>query len=267
MPDYNRSQFIAVDLKEGVATITMNRPDRLNAIGGDMHETLEELFVELDHDPEVRAILVTGAGRAFCAGGDVKDMDERQRDPSRRRVAQPTRGGRVLVRNMLECDTPIVAAVNGDAVGLGATIALLCDVVFMAENARIGDRHISVGLVAGDGGAVIWPHLVGPSRAKHFLMTGDMIPGREAERIGLVSFVTPAGKAQEEGWKYAKRLADGPVQAIKWTKYSVNKVLRDTLNLNMDIGLALEGLSFMTDDHKEAARAFVEKRAPTFKGR
>lgn len=265
MLEYNRSKSVIIDQKEGVATITLNRPERLNAIDDAIHQTLEQLFIEMDNDSRIHAIVITGAGRAFCSGGDVKDMDGQQRGLTQRKEFAPTRHSRHLLRNMLECETPIIAAINGDAVGLGASIALLCDVIFAAETARIGDTHVRVGLAAGDGSAVIWSMLCGVAKAKQYLMTGDLISAREAERIGLVNVVVAEGKAYEEAWKFAKRLADGPIQAIKWTKYSVNKLIKDQMNLTLDTSLALESLTFLTDDHSEASRAFVEKRAPIFK--
>lgn len=267
MPEYNRSKSVIVDQKEGVATITLNRPERLNAIDDEMHRTLEELFIEMDRDSRIRAIVITGAGRAFCSGGDVKNMDDHQQGPIPRTEFSPTRHGRHLLRNILECEPPIIAAINGDAVGLGASIALLCDVIYADEAARIGDTHVRVGLAAGDGSAVIWSMLCGVARAKQYLLTGDLISAREAERIGLVNAVVPQGKAYEEAWKFAKRLADGPIQAIKWTKYAVNKLIKDQMNLTLDTSLALESLTFLTEDHREASRAFVEKRAPVFKSK
>ena len=265
MLEYNRSTSVIIEQKEEVATITLNRPERLNAIDEAMHRRLEQLFIEMDDDSRIRAIVITGAGRAFCSGGDVKDMDEHQRGLTQRKEFAPTRHSRHLLRNLLECETPIIAAINGDAVGLGASIALLCDVIFAAETARIGDTHVRVGLAAGDGSAVIWSMLCGVAKAKQYLMTGDLISAREAERIGLVNGVVAEGKAYEEAWKFAKRLADGPIQAIKWTKYSVNKLIKDQMNLTLDTSLALETLTSLTEDHSEASRAFVEKRAPLFK--
>jgi enoyl-CoA hydratase/carnithine racemase len=267
MRTHHSSELVKVERREGVATITLNRPDRLNAIDDEMHHTLEELFIEMDKDPDTRSVVITGSGRAFCAGGDVKDMDKRQQGFASIQSHSPTRHGRHLLRNMLECEIPIIAAVNGDAVGLGASIALLCDVIFASENSRIGDTHVRVGLAAGDGSAVIWSMLCGVAKAKQYLMTGDLITAREAERMGLVNFVVDPGKAYEEAWKFAKRLSDGPLQAIKWTKYSINKIIKEQMNLTLDTSLALESLSFLTEDHREASRAFVEKRPPVFKGK
>ncbi len=259
------SKFVVVEQKEGVATVTLNRPERLNALDDPMMRTLEHLFVEMDSEAGIRSIVLTGTGRAFCSGGDVKVMDQNRGKEAQVREFAPTRHSRHLIRNMLECETPIIAAVNGDAVGLGASLALLCDVIFASETARFGDTHVRVGLAAGDGSAVIWSMLCGIARAKQYLMTGDLVPAREAERIGLVNAVVPEGKAYEEAWKFAKRLADGPVQAIKWTKYSVNKLIKDQMSLTLDTALALESLTFLTDDHAEASRAFVEKRKPVFR--
>jgi len=264
MTDYSRYETLQIDVKEQVATITLNRPESLNAVNPQMHTELEELFGEISADDGVNAIVLTGAGRAFCAGGDVKGMDQRVREGTRR---VPLRGAKRLIRNLLEVEQPLIAAVNGDAVGLGATIALFCDIIIAAENARIGDTHVKVGLVAGDGGAVIWPLLVGVAKAKELLFTGDLIPAQEAERIGLINRMVPQGKAYAEALALAKRLAAGPTQAIRWTKLATNKRIKDEVNLVLDASLAVETLSAATEDHKEAARAFVEKRPPRYTGR
>ena len=233
MPDYSFLENILVEIADKVATVTLNRPESLNAINPATHVEFEHLMLELDTDPDINAVVLTGSGRAFCAGGDVKNMAERS-DGFGGVTRNPTRGGHTLVANMLELRQPIIAAVSGDAVGLGATIALFCDVVIAAENARIGDPHVRVGLVAGDGGAIIWPALIGVAKAKEYLMTGELIPAPEAERIGLVNKVVPQGEALKTALEMAQRLADGPTMAIQWTKYSVNKVLRDQMNLVLD---------------------------------
>ena len=266
MADYSRFTNLLVEKSDKIATVTLNRPESLNAIDRVTHKEVEEVWIELDGDEEVNAIVLTGAGRAFCAGGDMKNMSKRS-DGVGGVTRNPTRGGRSLVMNMLEVRQPIIAAVNGDAVGLGATIALFCDVVIALETARIGDPHVRVGLVAGDGGAVIWPALIGVAKAKEYLMTGDLIPAPEAERIGLVNKVVPQGEVMEAAMDMARRLANGPTMAIQWTKYSINKALRAQANLILDTSLALENLTLNTEDHREAVRAFVEKRTPNFTGR
>jgi enoyl-CoA hydratase len=263
MPDYSRYQTLQIGCADQVATVTLNRPQVLNAVNPQMHTELEELFAEITSDDAINAIVLTGAGRAFCAGGDIRGMDSRAREGAQR---IPLRSAKRLVQNMLEVEQPIIGAINGDAVGLGATLALFCDVIIADEKARFGDTHIKVGLVAGDGGAVIWPLLVGIARAKELLMTGDLISAAEAERIGLINRVVAAGQAYPEGLALAKRLAAGPTRAIRWTKLSLNKRLKDEVNLVLDASLAVETLSMATEDHKEAARAFVEKRPPRFTG-
>jgi enoyl-CoA hydratase len=157
--------------------------------------------------------------------------------------------------------------VNGDAVGLGATLVLMCDVVFMADTARIGDAHVRVGLVPGDGGAVIWPLLVGPARAKEYLMTGDLIPAAEAERIGLVNHVVPADAVLDQALAFAGRLASGASLAIRFTKLAVQRAVQQSVLNSLDMSLALEAVTGHSKDHDEAAAAFREKRRPNFVGR
>jgi enoyl-CoA hydratase len=249
----NAYEFLLVEKRDtGVAVVTMNRPELLNAINWKMHEEIERVFVELDHDPAVRAIVLTGAGRGFCSGGDQKSLDTVP-------IPSPTRSGRHLVRNILEVEAPIIAAVNGAAVGLGATLALFCDVVFAQPSARFADTHVTAGVVAGDGGAVIWPLLIGPVRAKHYLMTGAFISAEEAASMGMINKVVPEGTVREAAIEYAEMLAAGPRDAIVWTKYSVNKLLKDHVNLLLDTSLALETLTFASPDRKEAVAAFAEK--------
>jgi len=259
---YEHYQAIAVQKSGGVATVTMKRPDVLNAINVQMRQELEDVWEKIANDEGVKAVVLTGAGRAFCAGGDIREMNTgaafRHVDPMR---------GESIPQRMLEVPQPVVGAINGDAVGLGATIALLCDVTFMAETARIGDPHVKVGLVAGDGGAVIWPLLVGVARAKEYLLTGDLIPAREAERIGLVNHVVPPGEVLARATDFARRLAEGPTLAIRWTKLSINKHVRQAANLILDTSMAVELITTRSEDHQEATRAFVERRPPQFKGR
>jgi enoyl-CoA hydratase/carnithine racemase len=169
---------------------------------------------------------------------------------------------------LLEVDKPIVCAINGDAIGLAATIALFCDITVMSETARIGDTHVSrVGLVAGDGGAVIWPLLVGVSRAKEFLMRGTLLNGTDAAEIGLVNHVAARTDVLSQAHGIAHELAHGPAWATRWTKLSVNQLLKERINAVYPASMALEQISFHLEDHSEATRAFVEKRKPVFTGR
>jgi len=264
MVDYSKYEFLKVEKKEKVATITLNRPDSLNSVGYDVHHELEDIFVDVDKDEEVNAVLLTGAGRAFSAGGDIKRMIKAFDDPSLRTSPSQVKE---LVNNLLQMKKPIVAAVNGDAIGLGASLALCCDIIIASENARIGDPHVNVGLVPGDGGLIIWPLLLGMCKAKEFLMAGSLVKAPDAERMGLINKAVPAESLMEEAWGMAKRFADGPIQAISWTKVCLNKILLERMNLLMDAGVAYEFHSMNLPDHLEAAKAFTEKRPPQFKGR
>jgi enoyl-CoA hydratase len=267
MTDYNRYEFIKVEKEGRLATLTLNRPESLNAIHPAFHTELENIWADVARDVDINAIILTGAGRAFCAGGDVKGMDSRNDpDEARRYSLRTVSNARRLVQNMLMIEQPIIGAINGDAVGLGATIALLCDVVIAAEKARFGDPHVKVGIVAGDGGAIIWPALIGVSRAKEFLMTGKLINAVEAERIGLINHVVSQEEVMPKARELARELADGPTWAIRYTKVAVNKFLTNQVNLILDASLGLEMLTFNTADHKEATSAWVEKRKPQFKG-
>jgi enoyl-CoA hydratase len=270
MSDYNRFQFLKVELEDGLATVTLNRPNSLNAVTPAMHTEITEVWPMISSDPQVRAVLLTGAGRAFCAGGDIKSMASPQESAASGGAKFPTPEtigeGHRLVYNILDCQRPIVAAINGDAIGLGATIALFCDVTVAAETARIADTHVGIGVVAGDGGAVIWPWLIGPNRAKEFLMRGNKLTGAEAARIGLVNYAVPAEQVLPKARELARELADGPAWAIRWTKLSVNKLLKEAVNSVLDASIAYEMATFNMRDHHEAAQAFIEKRKPDFKG-
>jgi len=246
--------YLLVDKRpSGVAVVTMNRPEILNAVNWEMHDELERVFVDLDSDKDVRAIVLTGAGRGFCSGGDQKTLDKGT-------IPSATRGGRHLIRNILEVEAPIIAAVNGAAVGLGATLALMCDIVFAHSSARFADTHVTAGVVAGDGGAVIWPLLIGPARAKHYLMTGDFISAEKAAAIGLINEVVTGRDVRDHAIEYAEMLASGPRDAIVWTKYSVNKIIKEYTHLLLDTSTALETLTFASPERREAVAAFAEKR-------
>lgn len=250
----SKYEYLVIEKRpSGVAVVTMNRPEILNAINWDMHDELEQVFVDLDRDKSVRAIVLTGAGRGFCSGGDQKTLDKSP-------IPSPTRGGRHLVRNMLEVEAPIIAAVNGVAVGLGATLALMCDVIFAQSTARFADTHVTAGVVAGDGGAVIWPLLIGPVRAKHYLMTGAFVSAEQAVSMGMINEAVSDRDVREVAIEYAEMLASGPREAIIWTKYSVNKIVKEFVHLLLDTSTALETLTFATPERREAVAAFAEKR-------
>lgn len=252
-----------------VHVITINRPERLNALDLATHELLVSTLKAADQDPESRAILLTGSGRAFCSGGDLKAAQERGGAYLGDLVGRPWvhSHGREIIHTVLGLEKPTVAMVNGAAAGLGANLALLFDAAIMDEDAVIGDTHVKGGLVAGDGGAIIWPLLVGPNRAKEFLMTGRLIKGRDAERMGLVSAAVPASELRERAFALAHEFADQAPYAAMATKAIINQYLWMMTNMLLDIGLAWEHLSQQMDDCPEAIAAFVEKRRPVFTGK
>jgi enoyl-CoA hydratase len=265
MADYSSYEFIKVEKADRVATVTLNRPDALNAVTTALHHELELIWLDLAADQDVNSIILTRAGPAFCAGGDVKGMASGSlTGVSKGRGPITAANGRRLVQNILDVEQPIIGAINGDAVGLGATIALLCDITVVSEKARFADTHVKVGIVAGDGGAVIWPLLIGPHRAKEFLRRGDIINGAEAGRIGMVNYAVPPEQVMAKARELAQELADGPTWAIRWSKLAVNKWLKEQANLIIDAALAYEMMTFTTKDHKEAVKAFVEKCKPNF---
>jgi enoyl-CoA hydratase/carnithine racemase len=264
MLDQTNYQTILITKENGIAVLTLNRPERLNAVDPVMHSELTTICGDIDSDPDVRVAVLTGAGRGFCSGGDFGPG--RDASAPRKSGLSMMQEARYIVDNMLDLEKPIIAAVNGAAVGLGATIALFCDVVIAAKNARFGDTHVKMGITAGDGGAVIWPLLVGVNRAKELLMTGDLIDADKAYELGLVSRITEEGEALDEAMKLARRLADGPPYAIQSTKISVNKLIKALSNLVLPVSLAMEEVSMTKDDHREAVAAFQEKRDPKFTG-
>lgn len=258
---------ILIDIADHIATVTINRAETMNAIDSAMHLALAEALLGLSDNLDVRAIVLTGAGRAFSAGGDMKRMAERAGTPEGHAYAMkvPTNARR-LIHAIFDVETPIIAAVNGDAIGLGATIAVCADISVIAEDAVFGDSHTRIGLVAGDGGAVIWPLLIGANRAKDFLMRGRLVSGAEAERQGIINYVAPRDEVMAKAMEIARDLARLPPLGVRWSKAAVNKGVRAQLNQVFDMGIAFEALTMLTADHGEAANAFVEKRKPRFTG-
>ena len=249
---------------DGVLWATLDRPERRNAISPEMHGELTPLFRRIAEDRAVRVVVLTGAGeKAFCVGADFGGMDDNighYEDG----FPELMLGSAALVRAQLAVPQPMIAAINGDAIGLGATMALFCDIPMMAAEARLADPHVNAGLVAGDGGAILWPLLMGLNRGKEFLLTGEIIDATEAHRLGLVNHVHPRTELLERAGELARRLAAGPQVAIQFNKRLANAEVVDRVNRLLDASLAMEAITFSTADHREAVRSFVEKRAPKF---
>lgn len=263
--NYEEFRSIRFERDGSVLRVVLDRPGNdLNAVDEVLHEELAALFSALQTEREARVVLLTGTGPAFSAGGDFHWFPTLQ-DPGR--LEDLRLHAKTMIWDLLDVHLPIVCALNGPAIGLGASIALLCDVIFMAASASIADPHVRVGLVAGDGGTVAWPLAVGPARAKEYLLTGDPVPAIEAERIGLVNRVVPDDRLDEEATAFARRLAEGAPLAVQYTKQAVNKLVKDALNTSFDVATALEIATFRSHDHAEALAALREKRVPRFEGR
>ncbi|WP_323146586.1 enoyl-CoA hydratase/isomerase family protein [Pseudomonas marginalis] len=264
--DFSSYKALKLERDEnGILTITFNRPDSLNAVDAGMDEELGRVFTEAGYDEQTRVVILTGAGRAFSAGGDLEEMQLVIDEPQR--FIDGMRRGKQLLFSMLDCPKPIIAKINGHAIGLGATLALFCDLTYATLTAKIGDPHVSVGFVAGDGGAAIWPQLIGYAKAKEYLLTGEALTGEEAARIGLINHAVTAEELDETVQTMALKLAQGASKAIQWTKLAVNISLKQIVSSVIDASFAYEALSNQTEDHQEAVNAFREKRKPVFKGR
>jgi len=262
--DFDRYRTLTFKWRDRVLIVTINRAAHLNSINQDLHEELAQVFYDVNRDPDSDVVVITGAGKAFCAGGDMDWLQSMIDDPELFRSIAPD--AKQIVFGLLELEKPIICKLNGPAAGLGATLALLCDIVIASEQASIGDPHVKIGIVAGDGGAVIWPQLIGYARAKEFLMTGDMIDASQAKEIGLINHVVPADQLEAKVMELADKLAAGATQAIRYTKTVTNIPLREIAHKVMDASLGYELLTNATRDHQEAINAFREKREPVFEG-
>lgn len=262
--DYRDYKFIRAERSGKVLTLTLDNPP-MNSVQMELHNELSRIFhdVQVDHESEV--IVLTGRGNVFSAGGDIPNMQRRIDDPElfNRKNVEMKR----IVFGLIELEKPIVCRINGDCMGLGATLALLCDLIIATDTARIADPHVKMGYVAGDGGAIIWPQLVGFARAKEYLLLGDSLTATEAARIGLINHAVPAVELDAKVQQIVDRLVNGASKAIRWTKTAINIQLRQIAHSQLDASLAYEALTNLSADHQEAVTAFKEKRKPKFTGR
>ncbi|MEY4908412.1 MAG: hypothetical protein RL260_2130 [Pseudomonadota bacterium] len=262
--NFDQYETLKFDRRGRILTMTLNRPDKLNSLGDLAHTEMSRVFYDIADDADSDIVVITGAGRAFSAGGDIEHMQYLHDHPPE--FYRAVREAKRIVYSLLECDKPIIAKVNGDAIGLGSTLAVFCDVIFAADHARFGDPHNNVGLIAGDGGQIMWPALIGYARAKHYLFTGEKLSAQEAVQIGLINKALPAAELDAAVDAYADRLAALPAQSLRWSKSTINVPLRQMAASMMDVGMAYENVSAQTQDHQEAINAFREKRKPAFKG-
>ena len=262
------STLVRYEVAEHIATITLNRPEVRNALNHEAYAQLEAAFRQAQHDTEVRCVLLTGADPAFCSGDDVKAImlgAERSATVAQLHAVRPRPTPAALA--VLDCDRPVIAAVNGPAVGWGMDLALFCDIRIASERARFGELFIRRGLIADLGGLWRLPQVVGPSRAAELLFTGDVIDAREAERIGLVSRVVPHEQLLTAARELAARIAANAPLALRYMKEGLRRATYgDVHELGAYVGRTL-GYLFTTEDHREGALSFVERRVPVFKGR
>jgi len=246
MIDYDLPEEILITAEGTIRIVTLNRPEALNATDEILHEGLAELFGQLESDREARAVVLTGAGRAFSAGGDFGYLDQLASDEDLRRASLVA--GRKIVTGMVRCRMPVVAAVNGPAVGLGCSLVALSDVVYIAESAYLADPHALVGLVAADGGPVVWPLLISLHLAKEYALTGDRIPAKRAAEIGLANHVVADEEVFNEALACAKRIARLPKGAVEDTKRLLNMQMERAVLNTIDFALSAEERSFGTPE-------------------
>ena len=254
-------QRMKIDRRDnGVVMVSFNRPEKMNAIDNQLHHEMISFTRDFDDDPELRVMVLASAGKAFCVGGDFSADTA---------IDMPTlTEARRIIDHLLECSKPIIAAVHGYALGLGANIALLCDVVVAGPDAQFADTHVKMGIGAGDGGQLIWPLLIGVNRAKYYLMSGDMISGEDAVNMGLASFYAETTEdVLPKALEIANKLAEGAPLAMAASKAAVNAYMRMLSANIMPISLQAEAATIASEDFKEAVSAFQEKRKPAFKGK
>jgi len=260
--DYEDFEHLVFERRpDGVVVVTLNRPEVLNAANVRMHREMSEVWAVIDADPDARVSVVTGAGRAFSAGGDLDMIGAMTEDFAA--VLEQWRDARTIVERMRSADKPVVSAINGVAVGAGLAVALMADVSIMGESARLSDGHARLGVAAGDHAALLWPLLCGMAKAKYYLLTGDFIGGPEAERIGLVTKCVPDDEVLPEALNVARRLAAGSATAVQWTRRVMNHWLRQALPAFGE-SVALEMLGFLGPDAREGLAAVRERRDPRF---
>jgi enoyl-CoA hydratase len=261
MNDSSYERLLIDRRDHGVVLLTLSNPGKLNATDATLHAELARVFTDIHRDSSIRAVVITGEGRAFSAGGDLEWIATQVGNHAQTMRVMREAGD--IVRSMIECDTPIISAINGVAVGAGLAVALLADISIIDEAARFTDGHLRLGVAAGDHAVAIWPLLCGMAKAKYYLLTSDFIDGREAERIGLVSKAVPAAEVLPTALGLAERLARGPQDATRYTKRALNHWLRQALP-NFEASLAYEMLNFLGPDAAEGLEALQTKRQPEF---
>lgn len=260
--DYGAYKHLVIERNErGVLYVRFNNPQKLNPIHKALHEELSTVFVDIARDRETKVVVITGEGNAFSAGGDLSGMGKNK---DIHIAYKAVREAYDILRRLVELPQPVIARVNGHAIGLGATIALYCDIIVAEEQAKISDPHVQVGIVAGDGGAGIWPLVLGPAKAKRYLLTGDPLTARDAEKLGLITEAVPLDDLDQRVEYWIERMVNGPQLAIQLTKRAVNRHLKKVLDDIVEPSVFLEAITFQSEDYDEAIHAFMENRKPKF---
>lgn len=263
--DLSSYKALKLERQGRALTITLDGPMK-NAVTPDMHKELCRIFHELNFDNETAVVIITGAGDTFSAGGDLVTMKNNLDAGDHRPWLSDMKETRLLLKDLLNFSKPIVARVNGHAMGLGATLAAFADISFMVEDALIADTHVKVGLAAGDGGSLYWPLAMGFTRAKRFLLTGDVITGKQAEELGLITFSVRRDELDARVNEMVARLTSGATQAINATKVAINLTLRSVIESLIEAHLGLETDTHFSADHKIAIDAFLNSEKPVFGG-
>ena len=261
--DYSKYQELKVTKINRILTISINRPEDMNAVNEQLHGEFSTIFIDAEYDDDIDIVILTGSGKAFCAGGDLKWLLGIHGDPVA--TSYHISHDRKIQNAMLDMEKPIIAKVNSPAIGLGCSLALFCDFIYATPRSKFADPHVSVGLVAGDGGCVMWPQLIGYARAKKFLLTGEIMLANDALEMGLITEVVNEDKIDEEVQELAEKLRDGAKYAIRWTKTSINAGLKVIANSIIDRAAAFENVTQLMEDHKIALQAFSDKEPPKFK--
>ncbi|MER5934770.1 enoyl-CoA hydratase-related protein [Streptomyces sp. NPDC002054] len=253
--------------ENNVSWITLNRPDAMNALTWDQRDRLIDLLAEATADPAVRAVVLTATGKGFCAGADLRGGPATGGNRIAGDIARMIRlGAQRLITAVLDCEKPVIAAVNGTAAGIGAHLALACDLVIAAEPAKFIEVFVRRGLVPDGAGAYLLPRLIGPQKAKELMFFGDALTAREAERLGLVNTVVPADELAETARAWAERLAQGPTRAIALTKQLVNASLDSDRATALAAEATAQEINMTTADANEGVASFVERRTPKYHG-
>lgn len=263
MADYSDLETVSVAIEGHFATITLNLPETGNAFNGTMHDEITEALYRVNGEEHVRAAILTGAGDQFCAGGDptfIRDLKPSEYEANFLTV-------RRLMRNILELDKPLIGAINGDAVGVGATVAVCCDIIVLADDAVIADPHVKFGLAAGDGGAIMWALQAGLPFTKYHLMTGEPVSAERALQVGLVNELRPRAEVTARAQEIASQLADSPGPAVRGTKRLINKIATHIGSGVLDLAAEIERQTLNSADHHEAVAAHFEGRDPVWTDR